>query len=240
MIAFAGHQELYLSRSVWAHPPRKGKVDTLPSSLHSDLRTGWPTQPEDAFLDTVAEMARRDGGRLCRMLIAEIDRLSPARNRWRPASQPVVAQLDACLARGPKETTYLRGAVAAMKPHLNWHRAPPNPAIGRFDRHHAFSTIVGPTERIPSDSLMLGLMIVDRATYYPGHSHNADEVYLPLSGDAIYHVAPARPGRPRDGCFLPIPSSTRHALWTGNVPELIIWAWMGDIRGGYRFAGAMP
>lgn len=210
----------------------------MPGSLHLNSHTGRPTQPEDAFLDTVAEAARRDGGRLCRTLIDEIDRLSPTRNRWRPSFQPVVAQLDGCLARGPKETSYLRGAVAAMKPHLNWHRAPPNPALGRFDRHHAFSTIVGPTDRVPSDSLMLGLMIVDRATHYPGHAHDADEVYLPLSGDAVYHVAPARPGRPRDGRYLHIPAGARHALWTGDVPELIVWAWMGNIRGGYRIAGA--
>lgn len=212
----------------------------MPGSLHLDPRTGRPSQAEDAFLETVSEAARRNGGRLCRTLMDEIARLSPARARWRPSRQPMVAQLDGCLSRGPAETAYLRGAVAAMKADLNWHRAPSDPALGRYNRHHAFSTIVGPGQRVPSDSLMLGLMIVDRATHYPGHSHDADEVYLPLSGDAVYHVAPSRPCRPENGRFLSIPAGARHAMWTGETPVLILWAWMGDIRGGYRLADAAP
>lgn len=210
------------------------KADPVPSFLHPHGRAGRATQSEDAFLETVSEAARKNGGRLCRVLVDEIARLSPTRNRWRPAFQPLVAQIDGCLARGPKETDYLRGAVAAMKPLLNWHRAPPNPSLGRYDRHHAFSTIVGPGERVPSDRMMLGLMLIDRATHYPGHSHGADEVYLPLSGNAVYHVAPHRPGTPKPGHFLSIPSGARHAVWTGETPVLILWAWTGDIGAHYK------
>lgn len=205
----------------------------MSGSLHVESWAGKPSQPEDAFVATVAEMARRQGSRLCLRLVSEIEALTSARQRWAPSTVPSVAHLGPCLGRGPDTTAYLRGAVAALRDKLPWERAPKETGFGKFTRQHAFCTIVGPAARIPSDRMALGLFMIDAHVHYPTHSHSADELYLPLSGTAAYRVGNARPSVEDGGRFLSIPSWTPHAMWTADRSVLIVWAWMGDLKGGY-------
>lgn len=196
---------------------------------------GEPSRPEDAFLTTLAELARRDGRPLCRRLADEIDRLGPTRRKWKASRVPCVAQLDACLSRGPDDMAYLRGAIAGMKDGLNWTTCPVDPALGGFNRHHGYCTLVGEDGRVPSDRLLVGLFLIDPNIHYPHHYHAADELYLPVS-DPIAIQALGRPGSVlrQPGRFVQMPSRTTHALWTGERATLLVWAWMGDLTGEFR------
>lgn len=205
-----------------------------PSSLHLSDWSGRPSEPETAFLTTLAHLARSDGRRSCLSLADEIEAIGHARLPWKPKNQPVVAHLDACLKRGPSETIYLRGAISDIRRNLTWERAPADPGLLEFARRHAFSTIVGETARIPSDRLRIGLMIIDAHSHYPTHRHAADELYLPVSGIAAMRIGAEPPARWTEGRFLPIPGNAPHALWTGEHAILFVWAWLGDISGPYH------
>ena len=206
------------------------------------LSAGWSStnkRPEDAFLTTFMETLRRDGRRLCNTLVSELDALGPARRSWDPSSEPVVARLDACLAKGPQETAYLRGAIAAMKPLLSWQRAPGNPNVnnGQTDFHyrHAFCTLVGEDARVPTTRLRVGLLLIDAHCFYPLHAHAADEIYLPVSGTATMQIGSTPPKVRDPGKCLLIPGDTPHAIWTGGHMILLAWAWLGDIRGPFLY-----
>lgn len=209
------------------------------NSLHVDAWSGKPSQPEDAFLQTLAEAARRDGSKLCRWLAEEINRLSPSRGRWAASSSPSVAHLPACLEKGPAATGYLRGAVATMKEDLPWARLPASPQSGAFARRHAYCEIVGRDRRVPSDRVRIGLFLMDGKTYYPPHRHGAEEIYLLLSGTFLAQVGEDRPREVIPGEFLRIPSRTPHAFWTDRGSALLVWAWLGDLDGPYEIGDSL-
>ena len=195
-------------------------------------------QAEDAFLDTLADAARRDGRRSRLRLLSELDRLSSSRNRWRPQSVPSAAYLGACLKHGPEITADLRGSIAGMQSLLHWERVPPSPGIGAFRDRSAYTTIVGPEARVPSTRLMVGLFIVDPDIHYPPHAHAAEELYLPLSGTALYAKGDAAPSEEAPGTFLYHRAWQTHAMWTSGEPVLNVWIWMGDVDGGYKLANS--
>lgn len=217
--------------------PQRTRQRIMPTdrSLHVEQWSGKPSQAEDAFLQTLAETARRDGSKLCRRLADEIERLSPTRRPWVPSSSPSVAHLPTCLANGPVKTNYLCGSIAAVKAELPWKRLPTNPSAGPFNRRHAFCEIVGEKSRIPSERLRIGLFLMDGKTHYPTHKHSADEIYLALSGTFLAHVGQSRPAVLEPGSFLRIPSATPHAFWTDKGSALLAWAWLGDLKGPYEF-----
>ena len=191
--------------------------------------------PEDTFLAVLRDMALRDGRALPRKLADEIERLPAARLPARPKRQPLVAQLEGLLSRAPEDVSALAGAVAAMRSRLHWEKSPANPKAGEFQHRHCFCTLTGPKRVIPSDRLQVGLFMIDGATFYPHHMHSADEVYLPLSGDAVCAVDSKGPRATKSGRFIQIPSWSSHAVWTGARPILMAWAWLGDFSGGYRY-----
>lgn len=207
------------------------------ATLHTAPWAGKPDTPEDAFLATLSEAARRDGRKLCRRLLDEIERLPPARLPPRPMRKPLVAQLDSLLSAAPADVRSLSGAVAAMRGRLRWQFAPDEPGFGTFRRRHCFCSLTGRDGIIPSERLYVGLFMIDGSVFYPHHSHSADEIYLPISGDAVYAVGANAPRTVPPGEFIQIPSWTTHAVWTGNRPILMVWAWFGDIKGGYRIGG---
>ena len=67
-------------------------------------------------------------------------------------------------------------------------------------------------------------------TVYPAHSHPAIELYLVVSGTAIWQAggAPATPQPP--GSAILHPSGIPHAMITGAEPLLALFTWRGDLQ----------
>ena len=84
----------------------------------------------------------------------------------------------------------------------------------------------------------MGLFLVDPSTYYPPHAHSAEELYLPLSGTALYSVGDKPPREQPPGAFMRHKPWEAHTMWTGDEPVLILWAWMGDIGFNYEVLGS--
>lgn len=182
-----------------------------------------PGSPEDTFLEILAAHGLNEGRRLTRRLAEEIALLGPTRRPWRPLRQPLAAQYPATLARGPRETADLRGALTGFRDSLTWRRAS-NAAAGG----DAVCTLVGGDRtRIPSDRIRLGLMLLERDRFRPLTAESANSIYLPLSGRLVLSAAGLTPYRPYPGRMIVVPGGQDHAIWTGGGTALLVWARLG-------------
>ena len=80
---------------------------------------------------------------------------------------------------------------------------------------------------IASRRLAVGFLLLGPDVAYPLHSHEAEEIYLVLSGTAAWR----RGGEPwRDeapGALIHHPSRAPHAMRTEREPLLALYAWRG-------------
>ena len=96
-----------------------------------------------------------------------------------------------------------------------------------FTGNYCFVTIVGPEGMIVDERFKFGVYLQMPGTFYPAHRHEAEELYLPLSGTALWQKDDAE--------FEPIASGTlihhtpfqSHATRTHVVPVLALWSWTG-------------
>jgi hypothetical protein len=93
----------------------------------------------------------------------------------------------------------------------------------------ASAEIAGPDGLARIDALRIGVFLQAPETHYPSHSHAAEELYLVLTGNALWQKDA--------GQFVAIPpgatvlhlSYQRHAMKTEQEPLLALWLWTGDL-----------
>ena len=101
---------------------------------------------------------------------------------------PVQDQLPAACsflsnALNSQNSSSLAQDFSGIMANLTWWEVPKGKLTESMDDRHAHCEIVGPDSDILSDQLRLGAFILAPNTHYPMHSHAAEEVYLPFSGD---------------------------------------------------------
>ena len=97
-----------------------------------------------------------------------------------------------------------------------------------FLDNYGWSEILGGSGPLASERLACGFLILGPATHYPRHRHEAEEIYLPLSGiaawqqgDAVWRERP--PGTPIHHA-----GEEPHAMRTGASPLLALYLWRSD------------
>ncbi|MCP4183395.1 MAG: hypothetical protein GY761_08765 [Hyphomicrobiales bacterium] len=98
-----------------------------------------------------------------------------------------------------------------------------------FMGNYNFVLIVGPNDIVINKEFRCGIFLQDANTFYPSHMHEAEELYFPLSGTALWQK--------NTGEFEPINSgqlihhlpNQPHATWTRDAPMLAFWAWVGNL-----------
>lgn len=108
-----------------------------------------------------------------------------------------------------------------------------------FAGRYRFCEIVGPNGLAAHQTIRFGAYLQFAETFYPMHNHEAEEIYLPISGTARWwrddvageHVAP--------GTLIRHAPWERHATQTTGAPLLALWGWTGAIGfGSHRVDGA--
>lgn len=170
-----------------------------------------------------------------------VARLVSAMDDLGPVFQPVEAVraascdwLDAALAAAPPETEGLRDALAPVTATAEWREGPRPGAPAGFDGGYAYVALVGPDGQIPSSECRLGLYLQRPGLHYPPHAHDAEELYLIVSGTADWQAGDRR-FKAVPGQLIHHAPAMPHVMATGEVPLLAIWAWLGDIEGRYWF-----
>lgn len=96
-----------------------------------------------------------------------------------------------------------------------------------FLQGYGWTELIGLRGPIPSTEVAVGFLLLGPGITYPPHAHEAVELYLPLSGTALWQqggggFAPVRPGTPiRHATWVP------HAMQTGDQPLLAAYVWRG-------------
>jgi quercetin dioxygenase-like cupin family protein len=124
----------------------------------------------------------------------EQGRLEPFLNEWpepsasrvvAAASLPVLA-LEPTLAKhcAPRSRA-LVVELLHISSLLAWHQSYSAASVGQsFLDNYGYAEIAGLSGPIPSERLAVGFLILGPDTFYPRHWHEAEEIYIPLSGTA--------------------------------------------------------
>jgi hypothetical protein len=127
-------------------------------------------------------------------------------------------------------------AVAALAGELDWRQTYGKADFGeRFLKNYGFSEWIGQRGVFMSDTIACGVLLLGPDTEYPDHSHEAEELYLPLAGHAFWRSAEV-PWRLRPpGEWIRHSSWTTHAMRTSQEPLLAAYVWRaGDLMAQSR------
>ena len=154
-------------------------------------------------------------------------------------SLPVVASLRGLSRFAAPGTKALVEAVAAEAAKLDWRQTYRKADFGqRFLDNYGWSEWIGQRGAFISDAIACGVLLLGPDTEYPAHSHEAEELYLPLAGRARWRSGEADWRLRSPGILIHHPSWTSHAMRTAREPLLAAYLWRGgDLSAKSRIDG---
>lgn len=119
----------------------------------------------------------------------------------------------------------------------NYQRRPPGPG---FLDNYGYFVVAGPADGPPAfvevSALALGLLLLGPGTVYPAHAHPAEELYIPLAGDAEWRMGDGPWRVEPAGSLIHHPSGVAHATRAGAAPLLAVYLWRGALATHARLA----
>ena len=120
----------------------------------------------------------------------------------------------------------LVAAVSHAAPSLDWRQTYTAGALGAaFLDNYGWSEILGGYGPLASERLACGFLMMGPSTHYPRHRHEAEEVYVPLSGTADWQQGDAVWRERTPGTPIHHARDEPHAMRTGASPLLALYAW---------------
>jgi hypothetical protein len=163
----------------------------------------------------------------------------PAELIARPTSArslPVVSALRGLSRFAAPETRALVEGIAALAGELEWRQTYARADFGeRFLENYGYSEWIGERGAFASHAIACGVLILGPETEYPAHSHEAEELYLPLAGHAWWQSGKSDWRLRPPGNWIHHPSWTTHAMRTEAEPLLAAYVWRaGDLTAKSR------
>jgi hypothetical protein len=157
----------------------------------------------------------------------------------RPVGQrslPVVAALRGLSEMAAPQTRALVEGVAALACELDWRQTYRPADFGeRFLENYGYCEWIGQRGAFMSEGVACGVLLLGPDTEYPNHSHQAEELYLPLAGRAFWRSAESDWRVRPPGEWIHHPSWTAHAMRTSHEPLLAAYVWRaGDLTAKSR------
>ena len=104
-------------------------------------------------------------------------------------SLPVVSSLQGLSPYAAPGTRALVEATATLAGDLDWRQTYSSADFGqRFLDNYGWSEWIGDRGAFISDAIACGVLMLGPDTEYPAHSHEAEELYLPLAGRAWWRA----------------------------------------------------
>lgn len=120
----------------------------------------------------------------------------------------------------------LVAALCRAAPLLAWRQTYTAQDLGAgFLDNYGWSEILGASGPLASERLACGFLLLGPATHYPRHRHEAEEMYLPLSGTAAWQQGDAVWRERPPGTPIHHASEEPHAMRTGARPLLALYIW---------------
>ena len=151
-------------------------------------------------------------------------------------SLPVVSALQRLSRFAAPETRTLVEAIAALAGDLDWRQTYTSADFGqRFLDNYGWSEWIGERGAFLSDAIACGVLLLGPNTEYPAHSHEAEELYLPLAGHAFWRSGQSNWRLRSPGTWIHHPAWTTHAMRTADEPLLAAYVWRaGDLTAKSR------
>jgi Dimethlysulfonioproprionate lyase len=117
-------------------------------------------------------------------------------------------------------------AFCSAAPALTWRRTYSAADLGdEFLNNYAWSEIFGAHSAFHSARIACGFLLLGPSTAYPRHHHEAEEVYVPLSGTAEWLQGDELWRHRPPGTAIVHASGEIHAMQTGAQPLLALYLW---------------
>jgi Dimethlysulfonioproprionate lyase len=157
-------------------------------------------------------------------------------------SLPVVASLQGLSRFAAPRTRGLVDAIAALAGELDWRQTYTEADFGRrFLDSYGWSEWIGERGAFVSDAIACGVLLLGPNIEYPAHSHEAEELYLPLAGHAFWRSGQSDWRLRPPGTWVHHPSWTTHAMRTALEPLLAAYVWRaGDLSAKSRIDTVPP
>ncbi len=146
-----------------------------------------------------------------------------------PATVPATRWLPQVKESAPRFSAMFVDALVAAAPSLAWRRSYSAAAVGAtFYENYGWTELAGLTGPIASEHLACGVLILGSHLTYPSHRHEAEEVYVPLSGTAEWRHGSADWRERPPGSVIHHARNEPHAMRTGRDPMLALYLWRSD------------
>ena len=164
--------------------------------------------------------------------------LTPFLNEWphpserrssAPSAVPALRWLPQVKEAAPPFSAAFVDALAAAAPSLAWQRSYSPAAVGAtFFDNYGWTEMIGLTGPTRSEHLACGVLLLGPHLIYPPHRHEAEEIYVPLSGTAEWRDGNDEWRERPPGSVIHHASYQPHAMRTAQAPMLALYLWRSD------------
>lgn len=123
----------------------------------------------------------------------------------------------------------LNKEIELMENQLHWNDTTATSKAAEIQQHLAYTELIGPAGMIEYNGFRVGLLLQAMNAEYPNHKHAAEELYLVVSGNALWSQSNSTPTLRKPGEFIHHTSWEAHSMKTTSEPLLSLWCWSGDI-----------
>ena len=145
-----------------------------------------------------------------------------------PYSLPVLSWMPDAVKAAGRQTKLLVNTLASKAIHLKWGQTYSAQDFGAgFLKKYGWSELIGLRGPISSDRIACGILFLGPQVEYPRHSHEAEEVYVPLTGQTLWQCGDEDWTYRAAGLPIYHASGVPHAMRTESVPLLALYLWHG-------------
>lgn len=150
----------------------------------------------------------------------------PAARKVEPLALSVLRWLSRIQELAPPFSVRFVDAIAGAAPALAWQRSHTIADVGpEFLDNYGWTEFVGLSGPTPSDRLACGVLLLGPDSTYPPHRHEAEEVYVPLAGTAMWKQGSGGWQEQPPGAVIHHARYEPHAMRTKNSPLLALYLW---------------
>jgi hypothetical protein len=143
-----------------------------------------------------------------------------------PSALPVLRWLPEAKADAPALTVELVNDLCRAAPRMAWRQTYTATEVGReFLENYGWSEIVGLSGPLASERIACGFLLLGPETHYPRHRHEAEEIYIPLAGTALWQQGDGQWRERQPGTVIHHSSDEPHAMRTGARVLLAVYLW---------------
>jgi quercetin dioxygenase-like cupin family protein len=181
----------------------RGVLQRLSAPAITRFLTDWPLQPN--LPQTVARLTA-------------FECAAPA--------LPVLRWLPRIAADGANFDSSFVSALCRTAACLVWRQSYTHDEVDpAFLQNYGWSELLRPVEKRTSAQISCGVVVLGPHTLYPQHHHEAEELYVPLSGTSAWQQGDALWREHPPGTLIHHLSEEPHSMRTGEEPLLALYLW---------------